>query len=265
MTPKLPTYFGGKSASGVPHTLINQIPHHETFVSGFLGHCAVTRHKLPAGRTIGYDTDPLVVRRWRSLRAKGFPIEVRMANFLEQIIYVPTGNPKTFLFLDPPYPHETRRSHHRYSHELTTFDHVLLLDEIKRLNCMVMICTYDNNIYQHELANWRKLQYQSQTRGGTPATETIYMNYPEPAPAELHDPRFLGDDFRAREKSKRRIQTILRKLDRMEPEEKALLAFTMAQDFPQLASQVAARLSGSAAVPQEPAMPAGTAETCEPR
>ncbi|HFA48087.1 MAG TPA: DNA adenine methylase [Bacteroidetes bacterium] len=220
----LPSYLGGKAASGVPHAIINQIPFHETFVSGFLGHCAITRFKLPAKRTIGIDNDADVVKRWRKLNTALLNLEVRNRNFFDDYIYLPTGNPKTFIYLDPPYPHETRRSGHRYTYELAAFDHAILLQTIKSFNCMVMISTYDNNLYQMELADWRKTQFQSQTRGGTPATETLYMNYPEPAPAELHDPRFIGTDYRQREKSKRRIQTILRKIERLTDEEKALLA-----------------------------------------
>lgn len=38
--PDIDTYFGGKGGSGVYQAIINQIPPHNSFVSGFLGHCA---------------------------------------------------------------------------------------------------------------------------------------------------------------------------------------------------------------------------------
>lgn len=230
----LPTYLGGKAASGVPHSIINQIPAHDTFVSGFLGHCAPTRFKLPAQRTIGIDKDPKVIRRWRKLDLDSLNMEAKHADFFEHWQYLPLGNENTFLYLDPPYPHETRRSAHRYDYELHAFDHSILLQLIKKFNCMVMISTYDNNFYQTELASWRKVQFQSQTRGGTPATETLYMNYPEPSPDQLHDPRFLGGGFRQREKSKRRIQTIISKIERLTDAEKAILALELTEKFPDL-------------------------------
>ena len=56
----------------------------------------------------------------------------------------------------------------------------------------------------------------AQTRGG-PKEESLWMNFPEPT--ELHDYSFLGDDFRARERIKKKIkrwQEKLAKMDRLE-------------------------------------------------
>jgi len=86
-----------------------------------------------------------------------------------------------------------------------------------------MISCYDHPLYQRMLVGWRKVQWQAVTRGGTMRTETIYMNYPEVPPHQLHDIRFLGEDRRTREVTKKRIATIHRKIDRLSNSERGLL------------------------------------------
>ena len=100
--------------------------------------------------------------------------------------------------------------------------------------CLVAISTYDNPLYSHPLATWRKISFPSTTRGNASATETLYMNYPEPAPLDLHDTRFVGANFRQREKSKRRIATLERKIARLDPDELARLANTLKLRFPEI-------------------------------
>lgn len=217
------TYFGGKGGAGVVHTIINQIPKHDIFVSGFLGRCAVMRWKLPARVNIGMDLDPEVIALWREAnRTSASFVSLQEEDFIR---WQPTDtyHPEIFLYLDPPYLPETRTSHNKYQFELTEAQHLELLTKAKELPCMVAISCYDSDLYARELFTWRKINFKSQTRGG-PRMETLYMNYPEPAPSELHDPRFLGSNFREREKGKRRIETIKRKIERLELQEKARLS-----------------------------------------
>lgn len=217
-------YFGGKSAGGVVHTIINQIPRHKVFVSGFLGRCAVMRWKLPAERNIGFDLDPVVIGKWT--RALGDRLELHNEDFLEKIrywLYPEVMSKDTFLYLDPPYLPETRSSSTRFAFELTIDQHRELLKTVKRMRCMIAISCYDSALYRTELEGWRKIQFPAQTRGGM-RTETLYMNYPEPEPHELHDKAFLGRNYRAREKTKRRITTIQSKITRLQPDEKARLS-----------------------------------------
>lgn len=216
------SYFGGKGAAGVVHRIINQIPKHRVFVSGFLGHCSVMRWKIPAELNIGFDLDPSVIAKWRDTAAAG--VTIHQANFIECISSLEILNiERTFLYLDPPYLMQTRQSANKYLYELTDEQHVQLLTACKKLRCMVAISCYDSDLYRAELSTWRKIQFSSQTRGGK-RLETLYMNYPEPSPDGLHDPRFLGENFRAREKGKRRIETIKSKIERLAPEEKARLS-----------------------------------------
>lgn len=215
------SYFGGKGASGVVHAIINQIPLHRRFVSGFLGRCAIMRWKRPAERSIGFETDPVVYQKWA--RVFNNKIELYNSSFLTLGLQLDElQQPDTFLYLDPPYLLETRSSVTRYAYELDESEHLALLQAVKTLPCMVAISCYDSELYKNELQGWRKITFPAQTRGGL-RTETLYMNYPEPTPDMLHDKAFLGRNFRAREKTKRRITTIRNKIKRLDPPEMARL------------------------------------------
>jgi DNA adenine methylase len=215
------SYFGGKGAAGVVHHIINQIPYHQTFISGFLGRCAVMRWKRPASQNIAFDLDAAVIAEWRD--AAGVDIKLYRADFLGFIdLLDELQDEDTFLYLDPPYLPETRTSKNQYNFELTHDQHFNMLNKIRELPCRVALSCYDSEMYQVMLHDWRKIQFPAQTRGG-PRTETLYMNYPEPTPNQLHDPRFVGTNFRVRERGKRRITTIKKLITRLEPTEKARL------------------------------------------
>ncbi|RIK38015.1 MAG: hypothetical protein DCC55_22515 [Chloroflexi bacterium] len=112
-----------------------------------------------------------------------------------------TGN--EFVYSDPPYLFVTRKQRNRplYNHEYTVAQHVDLLSLLKALPCPVMISGYESDIYNDMLAGWHKDTINTTTRGGTPATEVIWMNYPPPT--ALHDYRYLGEGYRERERIKK--------------------------------------------------------------
>lgn len=253
MTPTFPlppgTYFGGKNAGGVVHQIINQIPRHEYFVSGFLGRCAVMRYKKPADYNVGIDMDAAVIAEWReAVQQSEYYITLLHGSFFDWFAG-PQYLKGTFLYLDPPYLPSTRAMGTKYTHDLGTNEHIELLRKIKDLPCMIAVSCYDSLLYKEWLKGWRKIHFQSMTRGGL-RTETLYMNYPEPEPHELHDTRFLGGNFRVREKGKRRIETIKGKIERLTPQEKARLSDWLRA---QVATPESARVD-TAGVSEESAM-----------
>lgn len=72
--------------------IINQIPPHDVFVSGFLGGCAVMRRLRPAGRRVGIDLDREIVEMWYAGqvvwdRPTQTPIELHCCDAIEWLRY----------------------------------------------------------------------------------------------------------------------------------------------------------------------------------
>lgn len=81
----------------------------------------------------------------------------------------------------------------------------------------VMISHYPCSLYDKFLKSWNTHDFESQTRNGK-AVERIYMNYPK---AEvLQDFRYLGKDYRERQRIKRKIHRQLEKLKNMPADER---------------------------------------------
>lgn len=122
--------------------------------------------------------------------------------------------PGTLIYCDPPYPHSTRpESTDLYRFEMTDAQHVELLDILSRLPAMVMISSYHGRLYSMKLARWRKFAINTVNRQGHHRTEYVWSNFPEPT--ELHDYRYLGSNFRERERINRRKKRWVAKLQKM--------------------------------------------------
>lgn len=208
--PGLESYFGGKGGSGTYQKIINQIRPHKTFIVPFLGNCGVLRHIRPADNVICTDANKDVVKKWKQAK---LPFNIKYGNafkLLSDHLNKNDDGSRTVIYLDPPYPKYSRKSsRNRYNVEMTIEEHQELLKLIKQLKCDVLISTYENDLYKQELKDWRLIKFSSMTHSGT-ATEYLYMNYPEPT--ELHDYKYLGDDFRKREQVRKKRKRHLDKL-----------------------------------------------------
>ena len=230
------SYPGGKNGSGVYQTLINLMPPHHVYVEPFLGSGALMRLKRPAILNWGIDLDTEVIERARLAfddRRPPTPEQVRLGNrprflfeaedgigFLRRIRF----DPRHLVYCDPPYLKSARRDRvgDIYKFEMTDAQHVELLRTLKGLPCMVMISGYSSALYAKELKGWHCTAFQASTRG-RPAAEWVWCNYPRPV--ELHDYRYLGDNFREREHIKRMQKRWIAKLEKMAPvKRQALLA-----------------------------------------
>lgn len=142
--------------------------------------------------------------QWKKYKMEGLNL-----NNTSALDFIPSVSPdmkkgETFMYLDPPYPRLSRKTEAPiYAHELTYEDHIQLLDMMLTVNFNCMISTYPNELYDNKLQKWRKIDFQSTTRGAS-ATEVLYMNYSEPN--ELHDYQYLGDDSWDRQRIKRKIE-----------------------------------------------------------
>lgn len=212
------SWFGGKGASGSVHKIINQIRPHDELLELCLGNGTLYVHIKPANKTYLNDIDSEVVAAWQNhISGNTYLSCSNVIDYLKAFKF----NPKKryVLYLDPPYPHSSRKSRTRYNFEMTDEEHRELIVIIKNLpaNVDVLISTYENEIYQDGLKDWRLIKYWSKTRGGM-AEEYLYMNYAEPT--ELHDYNYLGEDFIDRQRIKRKIDREIQKLISLPPTER---------------------------------------------
>jgi len=215
------SYPGGKNGAGVYQRIINQMPPHRIYVEAFLGGGAIMRLKRPAIASIGIDADEHVLTAFSSDTISLPNLTLIHGDALAWLANTCLPD-DALVYLDPPYLMSTRSSQRQiYRYELEDADHVMLLDIIKGLTCMVMISGYWSEMYGAALDTWRIESFTTTTRGGGKATEYLWMNFP--TPFELHDYRYLGQNFRERERIKRKKSRWVKRLSGMNPLERYAL------------------------------------------
>lgn len=215
---------GGKEGSGVYQTIINQIPPHQTYIEPFAGGAAILRLKKPAPANIAVDIDPVCTENLAILQVPGLLVFCDDAiSYLKR--YRWKGN--EFVYCDPPYLMETRLSQRKiYPFEFSSpRQHLELLSLLKSIPAMVMISSYWSNLYFETLKGWRFIVYPGSTRSTFKVKEFLWMNYPEPL--TLHDYRYIGKNFRERERIKRRQRRWKARLERMDQLERTALILAM--------------------------------------
>jgi hypothetical protein len=206
------------------------MPPHECYVEAFLGSGAVMRRKRPARFNLGIDLDGAAVQRAANLVRSGEWISARAAPVIlggggpeswkwlnvDAIGWLGrwTAPPSTVVYCDPPYLMSTRSCQHRmYRYELSVDGHRALIEVLLGLSAFVMVSGYPSELYDQALSSWRVVRYRTMTRGGRMADECLWCNYPEPT--ELHDYRYLGRDYRERERIRRKEARWVRRLSEM--------------------------------------------------
>lgn len=216
-------YPGGKGRCY--QRLISMMPPHRIYIETHLGGGAVLRHKRPAEASFGIEADDRVVERWRRMTPPGTTIVQGDAlDFLAG--YAFAGD--ELVYCDPPYPKETRAKARLYRHDYGRDDHVRLLDRLRRLPCMVIVSSYDNDLYADTLRDWRVVRFPGDSHTG-PRTETAWLNFPEPA--SLHDYGHCGNGFRERERLRRRRSGLSRRIEGLSPLERNALLRDLAHRF----------------------------------
>ncbi len=210
------TYNGGKNGSGVYQSIINQIPPHRIFISGFAGNCGVLANKKMAVlANIAIDVDSEVTDGWNNIEG----IQTITQSFFDFYNFTIDTLSKMkkediFIFLDPPYLLEERSGKRDlYKYEMgDPTSHKKLLTACKNIAFNICISHYPNELYDRELEGWRKVDIQGRTRNGM-RTERLYMNYD--TPTILHDYSFFGNTYRDREKFKKQKNNMVSKFEAM--------------------------------------------------
>ncbi|RII74314.1 DNA adenine methylase [Pseudomonas monteilii] len=216
-------YPGGKGKCY--QRLINLMPPHQTYIESHLGGGAVMRNKKAAQRSIGLDLDLCVIERWRAEQPDACELhQVDAVSFLEAFSF----DGDELVYADPPYVAETRRRSKVYRCDYTNTDHLRLLRCLAALPCNVMLSGYDNELYNRELAGWRKVSFPAKTHVDV-REEVVWMNFD--APDRLHDARYRGETFRDRQTIQRRQARLRSKIDGMDPLERHELLQWMQDNY----------------------------------
>lgn len=221
-------YPGGKGGSGTYQTIINQIPPHRIYIEPFAGFGAIMRMKRPASCSIAIDADPGLMEVWKTdRRFTNIPnLHIYCCNALTWLANEDLEE-DVFVYCDPPYLLETRSTGRLfYDYEMEDPEtHTRLIEILKGLRCMVALSGYASSLYDELLSDWRRIEYDSMTRGARVAREVLWMNYPEPK--ALHDYQYLGQNYRERERIKRKKKRWRARLENMESLERYALLDTI--------------------------------------
>lgn len=90
----------------------------------------------------------------------------------------------TLHFVDPPYVHDTRvgvTKNSAYRFEMTNEEHKELLDELKGLHGMVIVCGYESELYNDALLGWRRLTRTTTANGRSGSVQRIECLWINPA------------------------------------------------------------------------------------
>lgn len=220
--PAIP-YPGGKGGAGVYHQIIGVMPPHQVYIEAFVGGGAVLRHKAAAPCSIVVDLDKKVIDGWLTIAGQAeaagtapppqAALTVIHGDGIRFLRHYPwTG--QELVYCDPPYLRATRRGGDLYNHEMSDRQHQALLDVLAGLPVPFLLSGYRHAMYNDaaDRHGWHSLDFKAMTRRGV-RIETLWMNF-EP-PAERHDYRYLGTNFRERERIKRKQARWRAKLEKM--------------------------------------------------
>lgn len=112
-------------------------------------------------------------------RVRGVVIESRPAIQIMQR----HDAPDALHFVDPPYLHETRARANRrpdnggvYRHEMSEEQHLEMLDVLRELSGMVVLCGYPSDLYDQALPDWRRIERRALADGALERTEVLWLN-----------------------------------------------------------------------------------------
>ncbi|HYC63300.1 MAG TPA: DNA adenine methylase [Reyranellaceae bacterium] len=190
------------------------MPPHALYVEPYLGSGTVFYAKRPAAFSIVADRDAgLIALHLKHRRAAAAYLVADALQLLPSL----NLTAQDLVYLDPPY-HPDTRNPAIYKYETDHQHHALLLAMLQELPCMVMLSGYDCPEYRAELGAWWREDYKAMTRGG-PRIETLWCNFTPGA--AFHDARYVGGNFRERERIKRKKQRWASRLAAMPPAERA--------------------------------------------
>ena len=85
-------------------------------------------------------------------------------------------NKEVLAYVDPPYLMSTRKCRY-YQTELEDERQPALLEILRNFSGKVILSGYDNELYNRQLSDWWKLEFQSNAEAGQRRVEVIWCNF----------------------------------------------------------------------------------------
>lgn len=125
-----------------------------------------------------------VVNRWINGIEGLLPVIIRLKRVClenrDAIDIIPRYDSEdTVFYCDPPYVPVSRTSNNEYAHEMSNYDHEVLIDVLLEIEGKVGISNYDNELYNKRLKDWNKHTEKERGLAGPRGkrTEILYTNY----------------------------------------------------------------------------------------
>lgn len=220
-------YPGKKGAAGTWQQILSQIPKCELFIDAMGGSGFVGSSVKPFGcQVIVNDLNRSVIDK---ISYAAEHVTFMTQDYKQLISWYDNGSPGRVFYFDPPYLLETR-SYKKpiYKHEWSDGDHKRFLKAVAAMKCPVMISHYPCQMYDQALKKWRKITYNAMTRAGV-RQENLYMNYPQPVLLQCY--QVVGENFTDRQRIKRKVDRLIKRLENEAPQERAAILSSIIDKF----------------------------------
>lgn len=232
----LKNYPGSKGANGAWQKIISQLPRMDRFIEVMAGSAQISQ-RLKTGNVkeiILNDIDGDVIQALEDSGQFTGKFKFHCADWQCIIDNYDNVVPRTVFYFDPPYLMATRSDQQRlYKYEWGQLDHVIFLDRLKTIRSNCLVSHYPCQLYDEALATWRRIYYNSMTRGGV-RRECLYLNYE--VPPLLADPSNVGENFTDRQRIKRKVTRLINRLNKEQPLERSAILSYVIDNFDYLIS-----------------------------
>lgn len=215
------TYFGGKGQASTVRRIVNVMPPHDYYLEPFLGRGRILEAKRPAERaSFGWELDPRMAAAWNATARPGLIVGNSdgidgAGRTIATLIASGVAPERVLVYCDPPYLMETRRNAQRvYFREWTADDHAAFLWWVCSLGVRVIVSHLPCIQYATALDGWHTFTFTNKIRTGL-QLEQLWMNYTPGT--DLHDYRYIGSNFRERERFKRQFGILCKRFAALPP------------------------------------------------
>jgi len=133
-------------------------------------------------------------------------------------------------YFDPPYLFSSRSGKKRlYQYEWNDQDHADFIAFVKAIKQPVLISHFSCDTYDSALKDWRVIRYNTMTRAGV-RSEALYMNFPQPTILQCY--KSAGGNFTDRQRIKRKVDRLIKRLDRESPVDRACILSAVFGSYP---------------------------------